>query len=1270
MSKSNITIPTDWVTALDMQMVQNYSSGTNLDDPELYDAAGFGTIVLSNADVSSSYTNPPVHVNISGVTAIVYSKTFNINTNDGLTLIVYFAFRGTAVNSERVIDFGASGSSNDQNIFFIRNGTDTAMRFDIREGTSQAGNLATASGTCPQNEFAVWTARYTNSTKFYEIFKNGELLASTTGTLNVSDKTSLANCRIGRGTNGSAQSNIDLVGAYTYDRVLSLEEISAVSNHLMNCTSPSLTYPVVQTIPKQIENQVHNGGVTNVGVLDGSAVYYGGSTSDFTDIQDVPCLPFSISMWFNTSESTLQRSILGICDTTRVYNGLNVENNFYASSTILVASVLGTNQVSSNYSVSVGTWYHLVLRLNLNNTVDIYMNGSLHQTLTGSALPAGSCRIILGNNSEGTRGFNGYIKNFQLFDYTLRADEVADLYLGIPHIPKLVGGKTLVNSTNWYTEMTIAQVSGSFVPVSSGTAPNVTYQIADAGTTNTQNHIYQQVAIQEYSSFTCTFQFKMENAAADEVYFFCGRATGTSTTGGYYVYFDVYNPPEISLYNPSDTKVVTIPIYYYKNSSEFNTVVIEYNRNSVKDNWKITLNDQLIVVYTVDDSWVASAGEYWGLGARTGGQTHDSWVRNVELQYTPRETKMSEVQKNIKDIKLPIATMKAGNTVAIPGNTPFNGTYIASVSSQFSSFGPNRTFSGAFVSADTVGWHSAQTYNTTTGVYEGAVSTTSSSIAYTGEWIQLQIPNAIRLVKFSIYPRDIILTRAPINFVMCGSNDGSTWTTLHIETGYTWTVAEHTFPCNQGVNSAFNYFRLVGTLFSTSMNGGYFNINNISLFPAISLGSPINNEDLGLIDGLTWKYYDGANGTGGAVPSDNDYYSDNTYRAIGTFTDGTNIGTITNGKYLSLDYYSVEIFGYFKAPVSGTYTFYITADDGASMWIDNQILYGNVMTGYTSGNATLNAPYASGEVSVSIEMLAGVYHPIRIQHHENVGGGNHLVIAFTPPGGSQTFDGTGYFFSSNGLNEAYPAESAKIVKDITGTNKDGVRYINCNGVSTPIYCLMNDAYDGGGWMMLMKATTGSTLQYTSTHWTTTTTLNSTDTTRTNADAKYDSYNYQKVKDVLTVWPDIDPDSYTNVNGKKGGSFYVKDGWIWLLTNWNAPSTTNRVTPLAGFTNPRVVGGVGSTFLGAGISDPRNYNGFSYGAFSSQTVGSIVHFIAGSAGGGFRWGFIWNDTVGSYTGSNVVSGIGMNGSSGLDWNDGGGGAIGGINRQARFELFGR
>ena len=88
------------------------------------------------------------------------------------------------------------------------------------------------------------------------------------------------------------------------------------------------------------------------------------------------------------------------------------------------------------------------------------------------------------------------------------------------------------------------------------------------------------------------------------------------------------------------------------------------------------------------------------------------------------------------------------------------------------------------------------------------------------------------------------------------------------------------------------------------------------------------------------------------------------------------------------------------------------------------------------------------------------------------------------------------FADGSSADKAAPSASHLISLGIT---TDGVYWINLPTIGpTQVYCILNPIYDGGGWMMAMKATTGTTFNYNSNYWTTANTLNPTDTTRNNS----------------------------------------------------------------------------------------------------------------------------------------------------------------------------
>jgi hypothetical protein len=1447
-TKSNYSVPTDWVFQFDTQQL----TGKGLADASVVSSIFETTATGGNeplyynplSSVSNVSKRGPGLLNFPNTTNFLTTstKTFYISTNGGFTAVFYFAFTNTVINGERVIDFSASTSNPDSNIIILRNGTNSGLIFEIYNGATIIGNVITPNGVCNQDQFSVWVCRYTDSTKLYEIFKDGILVASNTGTIAATNRT-LPNCRISASADGTYNSRMNMCGLYTYDRPLDMTEIAAISNHLMDCDSPDTNIEIDS-------NAVFNGSILAQGWNDGGSMKFNGLAESFIDIQDVPCLPWSISSDFDCSDVNTVGVLMSTTDATRSDYG--VEILFNGSGGVYVQAKLPTTvYTSSVFAISNNTWYTIVVVIDLDFTVKFYMNGSLvGSALSGTGLPPLSNRILIGTSAS--RGMHGYIHNFQLFDYALSANQVTDLNNKTPlrRIKKSTQTQ-LVTRNNWYNEMTLNNVSG-YVPTVSGSDPYVQYKILDTGSTYTKNIFSQQIAIQDFESFQCTWQFQNSSASAEYVAFFCGSAS-SSTDGGYVIYFDVYNPTEVSLRDTTGAIIKKSFTNYFKSNSLWHTVVISYKRGTV-GTWTVNLNNQEILVYDdPNNETFRTGGDWWGISGSSGSQSMNAYIRGVELEYTPYDNiSVSKGLPEFTQTSLPILPLYSSSTT-ISGSGPFNGIYELDASSLLSGYqGIAGAFQGVNFSGvvNTAGWHSVSTYNSSTGIYQGAVSTTSSGIAYSGEWIQIKVPNAIQLSKFDLKARPSSnAARMPVDFVMSGSNDASSWTSLYIHSGKTWSSSElATFKCNLS-SDRFIYFRLTCQRLSGS---DLANIGNIGLFPGVSMGyslkkdvgytdirlpivpltgntetlsgttyyhgdyvasastesgsflayrsfstndnvgwasangnvyntstgiyqgavsttssstnysgewiqleipnainlvyfdlrsrssstlesrmpvdfivsgsvdgvnwitlhseigftwstsqnssftcgtsgyykyfrlvamkSGINNVYGGinitnwslfpenfvdakpsLIPGLTWKNYNESNTSGNDI-ADNNFYSDNTPIQIGTCLDTTSLKTITNDKQhnITVDF-SIEIVGYFKANVSGNWDFAITIDDVASFWIGD-----NALVGYTNANANSTTPD-----SVSVYLSAGRFYPIRIQQ-SNGGGTGGLSLSFTPPGGASTSNGDGYYFSSNGLNEAYPAESAKIIKDTTGVNEDGVYYILCNGVSTPVYCLMNDVYDGGGWMSLLKATQGTTFQYSSSHWTTASTLNPTDTTRSDADAKYDSFNYCKVKDVMAIWPDISPDLGVNIHGRNGGSFYVKDGWVWLLNNWT--NTSTRLTGLVGFNSPRRVGGELGDFLAtSGANNPRNFTGYSSTIWSSMTsFNSSIHYIAGTFTPGLRWGFYWNNES-NYDTCDAVGGIGMGSYTGSisagDWNNGSN-SVPGINRQARVELYGR
>lgn len=244
----------------------------------------------------------------------------------------------------------------------------------------------------------------------------------------------------------------------------------------------------------------------------------------------------------------------------------------------------------------------------------------------------------------------------------------------------------------------------------------------------------------------------------------------------------------------------------------------------------------------------------------------------------------------------------------------------------------------------------------------------------------------------------------------------------------------------------------------------------------------------------------------------------------------------------------------------------------------------------------------------------------------------------------------------DGSSALNAAESAASIKSLTGTNTNGVYWINLPTVgATQVYCIMDSAIDGGGWMMAMKATRGTTFQYTSSHWTTATTLNTGSTSTNDEDAKFHTMNHFAAKDMLALWPDLGQGGCISVSGYP---------FIWLQNNFLYGS---RITPISFWSS------VDRHFLG----DANNFCGIAN--FSRQVDVRFYGFNYrnNTNNARTRWGFGWNENGGGlYPSGNmdsddVFGGIGLD-AGGFYYSAGDRISccqnVTGINRSARVEIY--
>jgi hypothetical protein len=153
--------------------------------------------------------------------------------------------------------------------------------------------------------------------------------------------------------------------------------------------------------------------------------------------------------------------------------------------------------------------------------------------------------------------------------------------------------------------------------------------------------------------------------------------------------------------------------------------------------------------------------------------------------------------------------------------TFMNGTYNFLTSSTSSTvIGPDLvlTFYGDSVPVTFLG---PANYNNA-GTYIGSVTTNVSGTNISGEWIQIQLPYTLYVTTYSVNGNvgggGNWIPCWPKSFYLCGSNDGTTWSTVDNKSGLTCNANLLNYFTAPTQLQGYRYFRLIGQQVGTYTN--------------------------------------------------------------------------------------------------------------------------------------------------------------------------------------------------------------------------------------------------------------------------------------------------------------------------------------------------------------------------------------------------------------------------------------------------------------------
>ena len=201
---------------------------------------------------------------------------------------------------------------------------------------------------------------------------------------------------------------------------------------------------------------------------------------------------------------------------------------------------------------------------------------------------------------------------------------------------------------------------------------------------------------------------------------------------------------------------------------------------------------------------------------------------DVDIVPTPWVSNLAYVVPAASNYAYPPSALSA-LLYTVSGQPYGNGTYSISQSSSISTANGRSVFDNAASFWQTL----TGTYDTTTGLYAG----TESLAGINGEWIRLDMPEALQLYNYTITPRNNVINTVPKEFKILGSsNNGQSWTVIDdvIATNYTVNV-ERNFNVATPTNDFYSSLAIIVTRVG---NEAQVNRNRVNISELVFYGRP------------------------------------------------------------------------------------------------------------------------------------------------------------------------------------------------------------------------------------------------------------------------------------------------------------------------------------------------------------------------------------------------------------------------------------------------
>jgi hypothetical protein len=260
----------------------------------------------------------------------------------------------------------------------------------------------------------------------------------------------------------------------------------------------------------------------------------------------------------------------------------------------------------------------------------------------------------------------------------------------------------------------------------------------------------------------------------------------------------------------------TYPVFYdYMNNVSNLLIPIVPNKVIISSN---TITSNLTVIDASHSNIIANTSNF--IIIHMNPKIYDKTIEILDLI---KNTTTAETTRQYPPISLD--SVNDGNPITINVDSVLltygNGNYIISSSigiftTDFYATNPKHLFNYEDTANYWISRPYSRAYNYSTGAYILNTLTTYTNIVtntinnYKGEWVQIQLPDAIILPSYELSGpvNESIRKSMPKDFILVASNDGSSWFLLDDHTNLTWSVGvAKIFTITN--NNAYSYYRIV-----------------------------------------------------------------------------------------------------------------------------------------------------------------------------------------------------------------------------------------------------------------------------------------------------------------------------------------------------------------------------------------------------------------------------------------------------------------------------